>query len=397
MTPAEMPSPSVICKRLSEIRGEDLGRRIRFEGIVCGIGPRKGLPVKIEFMCSRCGLHKTIDLKEEMIELIKTYPQMVISFIHARGAIYERIAMRKIEEPCEGEWQHKAAYLVVQEIIPYHHALLWDVVKPGANVDAYNLSATPAFIFTENPLVPGKRYIFEGGIVCDRDGTITLIVDYVREVEHTEEVDEEMLPLIEKFFSFNGYDDVKNAMARSVQTFIQGRELAKLASALIVHSPLYIEIGGIQRRGWLLGALVGDQRTGKGMIGDYWVYEVGVGDKVLGETGRRTGLLYTILPDKEMVRYGTLVLNDRGFVNIQGFHGRYANELREHREALMNGFVKVLGRGIGAAYCRTRLLVDINPARPMEEYPEPMRSLQDTPISNPVDLSRWDIIIPFGG
>ena len=83
--------------RLSSLRGEDLGKRICFEAIVCGISQRKGLPVKMEVECKICGLHKEIDIKDDMMLILRDTPQAVMAFIKARGAIYERIASKFID------------------------------------------------------------------------------------------------------------------------------------------------------------------------------------------------------------------------------------------------------------------------------------------------------------
>lgn len=201
-----------------------------------------------------------------------------------------------------------------------------------------------------------------------------------------------------RFFNFGSLNEMLLTMDLSIAPQIKEAALAKLTTALILHSQLHIEgFTEEKARGWLRGAFYGDTRTGKGSILRYITEYIKIGENVRGETASRTGLLYFIDTERRLIVWGVLVQNDGGFVAIEGLHGIYSQELTEHREALDSGVIHVERYARGLANCRTRIIADMNPTTTMDivgmYWCQGLLKLPS--FTHKAELTRWDIWIPF--
>lgn len=101
--------------------------------------------------------------------------------------------------------------------------------------------------------------------------------------------------------------------------------------------------------------------------------------------------------DRNLITWGALVMNNGGFLSIEGLHGISPSDLSQYREALDSGIVKVDRKARGQAMAQTRIICDMNPRKPMaEEGLYRCQALNDLPSFNhQADLTRWDFWVPF--
>jgi hypothetical protein len=197
------------------------------------------------------------------------------------------------------------------------------------------------------------------------------------------------------------YEQIKRKVDRSHAPQIMKCDHSKLADFVVLHSKLMIHLpDGQIIRGWMRSAKYGDTGTGKGATLRSIVYQIGLGERFIGESTGRTGLLYQINPDKHLLIWGALVLNDGGLVVIEGFHGQHADEIVQQREELDQGIVKVSRMMSGEALVRTRIICDMNPTVPIASAGlYTCQALLRLPsFHEQPDIRRFDIWVPhFSG
>jgi uncharacterized protein YcgL (UPF0745 family) len=201
-----------------------------------------------------------------------------------------------------------------------------------------------------------------------------------------------------KYFS----DDTlfSTIVENQIAPHIVGRNFAKLSLLLTLHSPYKIPDVFNSRliRGSLRTCWFGDTKTGKSEMGKditYMFYKVG--EMIFGETSSRAGLTYTIDTENRTIVWGALPINDRKFVFIDGIHSISSEEMEQMREVLEQDTVKVSRSVSGERLARVRIIATLNPNHPpMKNYYYKVQALMDTNVfRNPVDVTRWDIFVPF--
>lgn len=182
-----------------------------------------------------------------------------------------------------------------------------------------------------------------------------------------------------------------------------GKELHKEAALLVLHSPLEIHpINGntVIVRGALRSVEVGDTKVTKTerMIDiSYGYYHLG--ELIIVETSSRTGILYTPDAESKVIHWGTIPLNDRGLVLLDGMQHISDYEMGEMKETLNQGRLKVNRVVKGERPARVRLIAALNPGTegnhpPMSQYYYRIDALRDTsPFADPANLTRWDIVL----
>lgn len=120
---------------------------------------------------------------------------------------------------------------------------------------------------------------------------------------------------------------------------------------------------------------------------------------VYGEATSRTGLVWSIDSDLKLLRWGALPLADGRICVIEGLHSLGEDEMTQLREALVQQRIEVHRMVSGSAWIRTRILADSNSAsgNMLNDFLFKCSALRDSRcFKNPIDLTRWNIIIPFG-
>ena len=276
-----------------------------------------------------------------------------------------------------------------------------DIIDPEEMHSGYVEMDLYAFGDVANQYMGRGKYRVVATPVPDiKSKTLVLLAKHMERIEDTWSAykpSEEDLEAFEKYFSFDTYEEMKKKIDETIATDIVGVPLAKLAMAVVLHSALIISRpDGKRIRGWLRAMFYGDTRCGKGSIIRDVTLGMKIGVRMSGETSSRTGLLYSIDPESKLLIWGELVLNDGGFLGIEGFHGLTKREVMEFREALASGVLRVDRRVKGQALARTRIVGDINPNKPMKNYMYRCEAIPDTPaVREPPDVTRWDIWVPF--
>jgi DNA replicative helicase MCM subunit Mcm2 (Cdc46/Mcm family) len=242
-----------------------------------------------------------------------------------------------------------------------------------------------------------KSLLLDGEVILNPDKEILLLVWRAYPLEGLgNRPGPDELALAEAVFRGRSLEELEELTDRIVAPTIRGRSRAKLLAALTAVSPMWLRGSeGGRIPGCMRVLFFGDVRTGKGLI-LRWFWEHGLAGHAVGETASRTGLIYNIDGERRILSWGVLPLNDGGMAVIEGLHGLSNEEISRFREALAQMRVEVHRAVSGAAWCRTRILADLNLRNPLKGYLHPVQGLIDSfPFSDPADLSRWDLALPF--
>lgn len=179
------------------------------------------------------------------------------------------------------------------------------------------------------------------------------------------------------------------------------REIAKEAVISLCHSPPLIP--DIEKKKIIRGGVrivnYGDTKTGKSEVSKDITNEghYNLGEYTCAETSGRTGITYTIDTEKGAIIWGALALNDLGLVVMDGAQTMPSEEMAQLLEALEMQKIIVHRSVKGEALARTRTIINLNPAKPMNQYLYKCKALLDTYIfKNSQSITRHDIYLPFG-
>lgn len=194
---------------------------------------------------------------------------------------------------------------------------------------------------------------------------------------------------------FANFTELLAQSDKTIAPHIVGRGLAKVATDLWMHTPLYVD--GEVATGNLL--MLGDSRVGKTEIGqDAVVNLCPTGSEyVIAESASRTGISYAIdtSGSEPELRWGSLVNSDKMAVCLDGLHKWHEGELMQLREALSQRKIKVNRIIRGEAFARTRPYATMNTPKPLDAYPS--RWQATSTVLNYVDRNRFDFVFAFGG
>ncbi|HEV2119340.1 MAG TPA: hypothetical protein VGS11_04455 [Candidatus Bathyarchaeia archaeon] len=248
--------------------------------------------------------------------------------------------------------------------------------------------------------LPSSRRVELTGIVTDDEKrNLTLFVYKVQPIELSfesykpSEVDKANF---RRYFQNN--PNLREDLDRTIAPYIVGRGDAKLAAALTLHSPLWLRVDGRIIRGGIITLYVGDSTNGKSAIMEWCHDKLKIGEKAVGESASRAGISYSVDPEHDLIRWGTLVLADGTIAYLDGMQGFPPEELPQLREVLRSWKVVVTKKVGGEAWARDRILAAANPRKAMRDgYTDRAEALLDiASMTDPqVELTRFDLIIPF--
>jgi hypothetical protein len=198
-----------------------------------------------------------------------------------------------------------------------------------------------------------------------------------------------------KYFRNNNHETLRNQIAPDMV----GRSLVQDSILITLHSlPEIKDVNNKTIKGIIRGVFCGDTKCYKSeSLKDITINYYRLGDYIVAESASRAGITYTIDTDARSIIWGVLVLNDLGFVAIDGFQRMYSDEVGELREALESGKIIVARSVSGEAFARTRIITAMNPFKPLNQSLFRCMSLRDNFVfKNEPDLTRWDFFIPFG-
>jgi len=384
------PAEDRIFVRIKDLSGGLSGKRLLLKGIILGEGETKTIPVSVNAKCDICNCIMELNLKapeykpalEKLFFIKKEKINNVLSDVLPRG-------------PCKTSEGHKWQF-EVKEWLDFREARIQDLIEfEEAQEREPETRSVTAILLDKGDVKVG---LFDSEILIAPDNRIMLLIHRVAPLEFTEdELKREEIEKVKMVFQGKSLSELEPIIDRVVAPEVRGRVKAKVAAVLTALSPRWFNVIGERNvPGCMRTLFFGDPRTGKGMI-LRWFWYMGIAGHVVGETAARTGLIYSIDPELKTLSWGVLPQNDGRMVSIEGLHGLLSEEIERFREALAQQRVEVHRVVKGAAWCRTRILADLNPNQPsLSNYPYVCRALLDSrPFYQPIDLTRWDLFIPF--
>ncbi len=406
---SELPEDAWICPecgarqrlriRLRELRAELIGFPIEAEIQIGGFSKPKALPRALRVVCERCGFTSTFSYDdlygEERLSLLRAL------LFKDDGGLLELVEAPECKQgshrwrlyPSEAEGHLDLTLIFAFDPLEPLNPSKAFKERVEQKVKLYLIGCQPP---------SSKALRIRGWVACEpKTRDITIIADDAEacgDEASDFEVGDEDRRLWTRYFMGREPGELLNQVASTMV----GRPLAQEALLLLLHSVAVIpDIYGQPIRGCLRVLFYGDTKTHKSRSGkDLTIDHYGLGDYVVGETSSRAGLTYTIDSENRILIWGALPLNDLGLVVIDGLHSIHKEEWREFREALETMRVIVRRMVSGEALARVRILGIFNPGmrqhKPLSAYLYPCEALQDTWIfSDPPDITRWDIFIPF--
>ena len=256
-----------------------------------------------------------------------------------------------------------------------------------------------AYFLNQGDLPSSHRVELTGIVTDDDKRNLTILVYDV----HPLELDfEAYKPTAEDLANFDKYfrnnPNLLDDLCKTVAPHIVGRDDAKIAAMLALHSPLYLKVDNRTIRGGTIVAFIGDSTNGKSEIMAWCFENLKIGERAVGESASRAGLSYYVDPEKNMIIFGTLPMADRTIAYLDGMQSFPAEELPQLREVLRSWRVVVTKKVQGEAPSRCRIILAANPRKPLKDgYTDKVECLADiASITDPnVELTRIDLIIPF--
>ncbi|MEM1590261.1 MAG: hypothetical protein QW175_07575, partial [Candidatus Bathyarchaeia archaeon] len=375
--------------RTRDLSGNLVGKRLILKGKTLGEGEVKTVPIRVIAECDICGGKAELNLNSP--EYKESFERLFFVKKDRVNSILTEVLPRG---PCKTSEGHKWKF-EVKEWLDFHEAKIQDLIEFEEAQEREPEARTVTAVLLENTDI--KVGLFDCEVLIAPDNRIMLLVHRITPLELTEgEIKGEDLANMERIFKGCSLHEIEAILDRVICPEVRGRSKAKLAAALTALSPRWFNVGG-QRNvpGCIRTLFFGDARTGKGMI-LRWFWQKGIAGHAVGETAARTGLIYSIDPELKILSWGVLPQNDGRMVSIEGLHGLSSEELERFREVLAQQRVEVHRVVRGAAWCRTRILADLNPNQPSlsDNYPYACLALLDSkPFYKPIDLTRWDLFI----
>ena len=373
---------------LREMRAHDVGVPAIFRLHVVGESQQKALDAKFHATCD-CGESLEIDLLAT--DLRPTLIQMLT----------QSIRRQPLNDLPNRNGQHKHNWAVeATESVDYRKVRVRDVVGLEESAEQSHVARDYTAFFL-NTMTAEKKLLCDGQVfIHPKSDDLTVLVEHTWPLgASTENFILEEQDLVEfRNLENLDYEGLLSLADSAIAPNIKGRGLAKLASLLAVCSVNWFltQNSELPVPGCLRVLLVGDKRCGKGTIIRWWHQKLGLGEYGIGEAASRAGLLYFVDVESLVIVWGLLPRADHGLALIEALHGVPSEQLLEFREVLVQQKVTVEKKVSGDAWCRTRIIADANPQKDLKEFVFPAQALTSLRcFIDPVDLTRWDLFIPF--
>lgn len=377
----------------SEIRAEHIQEKVRMRGRIKAQKTQKAMPQVVKIRCKNCGENVVINI-DDYSYLKKRY---LFSGINVEKRL-ESVGKEGLSDSCDPDDKRKS-HSVDSHIDEYtDYSIVWmdDLLEDKSSFTNNESSEMKVAVVGSN--IPNSRKVeVEGEVLVESSSDdIVIIAENIEPVgilPDNLELSEDVLHDFTKYFG--GDDDILFQIAPDMV----GRHLVRESRLLTLHSPREIPDvdGDTTIRGSLREILIGDTKTYKSKsVKDLTDEYYHLGDYASAETGSRAGLVYSVDMDKNALRWGTLPLNDKGYVGLDGLNKLHSEEMKELREILESQKIVVRKYVSGEALARVRISACMNPPEVMNQYLTPADAIKDASIfKNTPDLTRWDIFLPF--
>ena len=379
--------------KLRFLSGNLVGSRLLMRLRIMGEGELKTIPLKLVLTCKDCGEKLEVNLASKELKDV-----FINGFFQNRSVFLRSVASRLDVRGCKGKREHKWEIDVVDRMdyrfVSVEEVLDFEDLGERKTV----VQGVPAILLMK---ADAKTVEAETEVVEGPDNKLFILIwNGVPIEECGKELKEGEKTVIESIFKGKSLQQLKLIIDDLVAPDVNGREDGKLAAALTAVSPMWIKLNGREEPvpGCLRTLYYGDPRTAKGMI-ERWFSNKGLALHAYGEATSRTGLVWSIDTDLKVLRWGVLPLADGRMAVLEGIHSLDENEMEQLREVLAQQRVEVRRSLTGSAWVRTRIIADSNTAsgRSLKDYLYKCMAIRDSKcFRNPVDITRWNIIIPFG-
>lgn len=189
--------------------------------------------------------------------------------------------------------------------------------------------------------------------------------DIVSEFEMTPEI-HEMLQSLQPAEGQSVHDKIEEIhrdLERNVTRVWNRRDVAKGVD-LVYHSVQSFYFQGVSiLRGWAELLIIGDSGQAKSTLVEQLMQHYGLGEKLSGESAKRTGLLYSMQQNngRWFLVWGALPLNDGGLVTIDELSGLSEDDLGLMSEVRSSGKARATGVVTTETNSRTRVIYISNP------------------------------------
>lgn len=389
---------------LKNISAKHIGKETQANVLVAGMSSKKALPRYVTVKCSRCEKNCQMQLIDDRGHIDLPLAKKLIfggqKSLRQKVGDYAKEMLGAKGECREG--QHDIQIIASKEAVDFRILYIRD---PPMELDKFEervYQTTTAYSIGQT-LPDPKRIKITATVTTDPKNNIVLLVNSIEPLEEGfmefEITKQDKENFIECFQSTSTL--INKIVPSQIAPQIVGRRREKLGVLLLLHSPILIpDVTGDIIRGGLKIMLIGDTTTGKTEI----LKDIAFGCYNLGEynaceSTSRTGLTYTIDTDHDVLRWGSLVLNDMGMVCLDGLQDLASGaEMDKLTEALRTQRVVVRRYLSGEAPARTRILGSMNPpkGRPMKNYTFSCLAISGTKIfRSEKNIPRWDLFIPM--
>jgi predicted transcriptional regulator/ribosomal protein L37AE/L43A len=370
----------------SSIDASLINKEISIRGNIKGQKQGQAIPKTVLVTCKDCGE----DYTEEF-----TSKRDLESFLTSKQNQHNLIKSKISEEDC-GECGSSEFYWKGLEYFDKAWLQLQDLIEESESFSTNQNNKVPVYV-VDDKLPDSKTVKIKGSVHVNQQSDNIFVIGEKIEPE------QESFHNIE--FSQEEHEEYgkkweKEKAEQMVDSEMIGRPKSRTALQLVAHSPVRIPtITGKTTRGALRVNFFGDGGTNKSkQVKLLTKNNYRLGGFMNAETGSRTGLLYSINTDKNVIEWGALPLNDMGLLGIDGFNEMNDDELTQMREVMEDLQVEVNRSVQGSAPARTRIIACMNPEKtPMSyEYKNPAKALEQMDQFSGPDYRRWDLFVPFG-
>lgn len=380
---------------ISDLRAELVGQRVQVAVQIVGEADQKSIPRKIDFICNRCDSSIGIDFLSQEKKDYSNIGSISSLIFYGEKSLIElnsRCSCGKIDKRYRVETYTDYAEILVRDLPGKAKFDLRKYKPRKVYLIGHRLPTTNKVLLTGQILThPKTRDIT---LICDKIEPQADDVDTFK----TTDSDRDVWPRY-----FNETADLTLQIDPNIVG--EARKMPKMAALLVLHSPCMIpDVSGQPMFGGLRVAFIGDSTTGKSDIGADITgsskYDVGFnfGDYFCAESGSRTGLTYSIDNDNKTVVWGSLPVNDKGLLVIDGMQNLPPEDLAQCKEAFRQNRIVVRRSQSGDALARTRLIATMNSRRnkPMTDYVYRCQAVKEADVfQDYADMCRWDLFFVF--
>ncbi|MBS1268506.1 MAG: hypothetical protein MAG458_01235 [Nitrosopumilus sp.] len=237
-------------------------------------------------------------------------------------------------------------------------------------------------------LEAGKEVEVTGKVIADpKTGKITILISEINYIDENK-YDLELVKKLKQKHHGKSLVEIMSWYTREFSKFskIVKRENITELGLFSMFSPLYIEFDGKIIPAWIKSVIIGDSTTGKSETIRQLIILCRAGQIISGEMASVAGLAGASVQasgGQWFTDFGTLVLNDKKFLAIDGAHKLKKDEMDRLAEAERNGKIEINKAAKGEAYARTRQTKILNPLDEdgrttvaMDSFLYPIHSLQ---------------------